>query len=119
MGTSRPGQTLRIRKSGLPPSCWDMGCVGIHGHPVFFQSSHWQAQQKLAASQEEDAWDQLLGKDLIGLLSEQGPGKGAPAKGNGKGKAKSKTKSQPPQPALEDMTTEEQLHEGLKKMKKT
>ncbi|CAL1167499.1 unnamed protein product, partial [Cladocopium goreaui] len=61
--------------------------------------------------QEEDAWDQLLGKDLIGLLSEQGPGKGAPAKGNGKGKAKSKTKSQPPQPALEDMSTEEQLHE--------
>jgi hypothetical protein len=96
-----------------------MGCVGIHGHPGFFQSSHWQAQQKLAASQEEDAWDQLLGKDLMGLLSEQRPGKGSPANGNGKGKAKSKTKNQPPQPALEDMTTEEQLHEGLKKMKKT
>ena len=78
-----------------------------------------QAQEFEQKPEEEDAWDQLLGKDLIGLLSEQGPGKGAPAKGNGKGKAKSKTKNQPPQPALEDMTTEEQLHEGLKKMKKT
>ena len=78
-----------------------------------------QAQEFEQKPEEEDAWDQLLGKDLMGLLSEQRPGKGSPANGNGKGKAKSKTKNQPPQPALEDMTTEEQLHEGLKKMKKT
>ena len=98
-----------------------MGCVGIHGHPGLFQSSRsWlQAQEFEQKPEEEDAWDQLLGKDLMGLLSEQRPGKGSPANGNGKGKAKSKTKNQPPQPALEDMTTEEQLHEGLKNMKKT
>ena len=78
-----------------------------------------QAQEFEQKPEEEDAWDQLLGKDLMGLLSEQRPGKGSPANGNGKGKAKSKTKNQPPQPALEDMTTEEQLHEGLKNMKKT
>ena len=54
----------------------------------------------------------------MGLLSEQGPGKGAPAKGNGKGKTKSKNQNQSTQPALEDIPPDEQLHEGLKKMKK-
>eukprot|EP00435_Cladocopium_sp_Y103_P052423 s3841_g16.t1 len=74
-----------------------------------------EAQEFEQQPDEEDAWSQLLGKDLMGLLSEQGPGKGAPAKGKGKGKTK--TKNQTPQP-VEDMAPEEQLHEGLKKMKK-
>ena len=81
-------------------------------------SKNWlQAQEFEQKPEEEDAWDKLLGKDLMGLLSEQCHGKGAPAKGSGKGNTKNKRNT--PQPALEDMSPEEQLHEGLKKMKKT
>ena len=85
------------------------------------------AQEYEMAEDEAQSWEDHLQKELHSLLMEHTPGKGSSlvkghgkgsGKKGGKGKTKSKAKTRDT-PALEDMPPEEQMGEGLKKLKRT
>ena len=85
------------------------------------------AQEYEMAEDEAQSWEDHLQKELHSLLMEHTPGKGSSlvkghGKGSGKKGSKGKTKSKAKTrdtPALEDMPPEEQMGEGLKKLKRT
>ena len=95
-----------------------------------------QAQEHEEQEDDVDGWGQKFEQSLQSLLMETTPGKGkgkgkltggkgestlGKGKGNGKGKGKGrgKGKGNPDMQALEDLPKEEQMEEGLKKLKKT
>ena len=87
-----------------------------------------QGQEYQQTEEEAGSWDNFLEKELHSLLMEQTPGKGTGKLTLGKGKGKQEGKGKggrnppggPKEPkALEDMPEEEQMVEGLKKLKNT
>lgn len=92
-----------------------------------FSKRSWaQAQEYQQKEDEEADWEKMLERELHGLMLDHTPGKGALGKGSGKGQGKgARGKSGKGKPdkntpkALEDMPPEEQMSEGLKKLKRT